>query len=135
MTIRPRYRQPQARPCIARAALLAMLLQLALPFLGLGQLAARGIGDAPFVICTGAGLVWVNPDGTPVKDEQAPDQSCPICTSGKLAALAVLPLAPALTLPAPPTMRLATAGLGVSLAPQATPPLPPRGPPATDRAL
>ncbi len=132
MIIRPRYWQRRARSYIARAALLAMLLQLALPFLGLGQLVARGVGDAPFVICTGAGLVWVNPDGTPVEDERTPEQSCPICTSGKLAALAVLPLAPALTLPAPPAMRLATAGLDVALTPQAAPP-PPRGPPATDR--
>jgi hypothetical protein len=131
MTIRPRYRQPQARPCIARAALLAMLLQLALPFLGLGQLAARGIGDAPFVICTGAGLVWVNPDGTPVEDHEETHPSCPVCALGKLAASAVLPMAPVLTLPAALAMRLVPPGRDVSLALRTAPPLPARGPPLT----
>lgn len=129
MATRSRYRQRQAPRCIARAALLAVLLQLVLPFLGFGQLAARGIGDAPFVICTGAGLVWVNPDGTPVEDQKETDQSCPICAPSKLAATFILPTMPALTLPAPPTVRPAPAERDVPLAPQTAPPLPARGPP------
>ncbi len=129
MIIRSRYGQPQARPCIARAALLAMLLQLVVPFLGLGQLAARGIGDAPFVICTGAGLVWVNPDGTPVEDQKETDQICPICAPSKLVATVDLPIMAALMLPAPQSMRPAPAERDEPLALQTAPPLPARGPP------
>jgi hypothetical protein len=109
--------------------MLAVLLQLALPFLGLGQLAARGIGEAPFVICTGAGLVWVNPDGTPVEDHEETHPSCPVCALGKLAASAVLPMAPVLTLQAALATRLVPPACDVSLALRTAPPLPARGPP------
>lgn len=127
MAARSRYRQTRSPRSIAQAALLAVLLQLVVPFLGLGQLAARGVGEAPFVICTGAGLVWVNSDGTPVEDHEKTHPSCPVCALGKLAASAVLPMAPVLTLPA--ATLLVPPVHDVSLALRTAPPLPARGPP------
>ena len=129
MATRLRYRPRQAPRCIARAALLAVLLQLVVAFVGLGQLAAKGFGDAPFVICTGAGLVWVNPDGTPVKDQKETDQICPICAPSKLVATVDLPIMAALMLPAPQSIRPAPAERDEPLALQTAPPLPARGPP------
>jgi hypothetical protein len=129
MATRSRFPHSSARRSVARAALLALLLQLVVPLLGLGQLSAKGIGDAPFVICTGAGLVWIDPEGTPVEEHEETHPSCPVCALGKFAASAVLPMAPALTLPAALVTRLAPPGRAVSLALRTAPPLPARGPP------
>lgn len=122
------------RPVVARAALLTLLLQLFLPFAGLGQLQAKGPGAAPFVICTGAGFAWINPDGTPAgdpsQDRQAPEHRCPVCALSHIAATAILPATPALALPVPEAVRLVPITRDASSARQAAPPLPARGPPA-----
>jgi len=123
-----RHQRRQGRAWSARLALLTLLLQLALPFISLQPLAAAAAAgaDAPFVICTGAGLVWINPDGTPPQSDADPVRHCPLCIVKQSAAL--LPALATLRLPVP-----AEATLPAALTPVAaevtTPPLPARGPP------
>lgn len=115
-----------------QGAVLALLLQLVLPFLTVHEAtAAPGPGGA-FIICTGAGLVWINPDGTPASgDERDRDAGhhCPVCFAKQLVATALLPSA----LPLPPISRdLAGTTLPAERttpAPASAPPLPARGPP------
>ena len=110
-------------------ALAALLLQLALPFVAAPQAAARTGLDGPFVICTGAGLVWIDPagDGTPAGDHQSIG-SCVICLTQHLAvalpgpAEMAEPGSFAAGLPARPAVPAA-------LTATSAPPLPARGPP------
>ncbi len=126
----------QWRRRAGQGALLALLLQLVLPFLTVQQAIARPGLDAPFVICTSAGLVWVNADGSPA-DGGAPGggqddtaaHHCPICFAKQLAAAALVPAAPPLLFAGPVAAVLAA---GISAAPSvasSAPPLPARGPP------
>ncbi len=116
-----------------RWALGALLLQLALPFLTLQHAIARPDLDAAFVICTGAGPVWVRPDGTPAErgpDEPQPGHHCPVCLGQQLAATALLPASSPLFLPQHRAAGItAPAVRGLSTAAGAAPPLPARGPP------
>jgi len=117
-----------------QGALLALLLHLVLPLLTTHQATAAPGPGGPFVICTSAGLVWIDPgahasDSDPAEGEPEPTHHCPICFAKQLAAAALLPLSPPLqqlsrhhttVVPAAPAVR-SRAG--------SAPPLPPRGPP------
>lgn len=117
-----------------QGALLALLLQLALPLLTVHQATAQPGQDVPFVICTGAGLVWIDPAGAaaaggPPDGDRDTAHHCPICLGKQLASAALLPTAPVLRLA---ERRAATAILdapSASGAVASAPPLPPRGPP------
>jgi len=117
-----------------QAALLALLLQLALPFATVHQATAAPGPGGPFVICTSAGLVWIDP-GAGTGDGEAPDgdpdraHHCPICFSKQLAAATLLPIGPVL-LPLPQHGTATSPPARAALPATATaPPLPPRGPP------
>jgi hypothetical protein len=124
----------QVRRRAGQGALLALLLQLALPFLTVHQATAGpGLGG-PFVICTSAGLVWIDPEVTSAEDD-APEgepetaHHCPVCFSKQLATAALVPAAK----PLPPLARPEAAAVAAArtLPPLAAsaPPLPARGPP------
>jgi|GEM_PF-1958697 len=115
-----------------QGAVLALLLQLALPLLTLHQAtAAPGPGGA-FVICTGAGLVWIMPDGAPASGDDGENDAghhCPVCFSKHLLATALSPTAGPLP---PPRRHFAGTALPAehaTPAPKSAPPLPARGPP------
>lgn len=118
-----------------QGALFALLLQFALPFLTIQQATARPGLDAPFVICTSAGLLWINADGTPAKggapggdQDDTAAHHCPICFAEQFAAAALLPAAPPLLLAEPIAAVLVCAAAAPRIASSA-PPLPARGPP------
>lgn len=115
-----------------RGALLALLLQLLLPLFTVQQAAARPGDPAGFVICTGAGLVWITPDGVPASDGDGdPDSGyhCPICLGKQLAMAALLPSGPLLQ-PAPwHIARTVLPGKRAMPVRASAPPLPARGPP------
>ena len=113
-----------------QGALIALLLHLALPFLSVQNAIARPATDAPFVICTGAGLVWITPEGEPPDRDRHIDHYCPICSTKQLGSVAMLPTA-APILPAAPYVRIARQPtvLPPPLA-RSAPPLPARGPPS-----
>jgi hypothetical protein len=115
-----------------QGAILALLLQLVLPFATLHQAAALPGADAPFVICTSVGLVWIEPAATPARgDEGEPDPGhhCPVCLAKQLAATAMMPVGPMLQAGPRDALRMA-AGARSALPPAAAlPPLPARGPP------
>jgi hypothetical protein len=110
-------------------ALAALLLQLALPFVTVPQAAARMGPDAPFVICTGAGLVWIDPRGdeTPASDHDGA-VSCLVCLTKHLAAALPAPSALAEPVSLAPGLQVQPA-VPAPLAATSAPPLPPRGPP------
>ncbi len=113
-----------------RVALLALLLQLAQPWLGL-QPARAEVGPLGpvLVICTGNGLLRIHADGTPVQETDPERQHCGACVT-RLQGPAVLPTAPVLRLPQVAS-PVATRLLAPGTASRATaPPLPARGPPA-----
>ena len=117
-----------------QGALIALLLQLALPFLSVQTAIASPAGGAPFVICTGSGLVWITPEGAPAEgeppeDDRHIDHYCPICSTKQLGSAALLPTAASI-LPAAPYVRIARQP--TVLPPplvRSAPPLPARGPP------
>lgn len=112
----------------ARGAVLALLLHLALPWLTLHQPMAAPGPAGPFVICTGAGLVWIDAeDDAPEGSETA--YNCPICFAKQLA-VALPPRAPTLH-DVPTVQACATRPDGAAPPPVAAsaPPLPARGPP------
>jgi hypothetical protein len=126
----------QWRQLAGQGALFALLLQLALPFLTVQQAIARPGFDAPFVICTSAGLLWINPDGTPAKgatrggdQDDTAAHHCPICFAKQLAASALLPVVPPLLLAEPIGAVVATGSAAASRIASSAPPLPARGPP------
>lgn len=111
-------------------ALAALLLQLALPFVAVPQAAARTALDGPFVICTGAGLVWIDPQGdeTPASDQER-SGSCVICLTKHLAAS--LPLATGMAEPGSFVADLSVRPAVLApITPTSAPPLPARGPPS-----
>ena len=119
-----------------QGALFALLLQLALPFLTVHQATAGPGVDAPFVICTSAGLVWINPDGSlaeggvPSGDQDdTAAHHCPICFAKQFAAAALLPAAPPFPAVEPIAAALAVAEAAVLRIASSAPPLPARGPP------
>ena len=126
----------QWRRRAGQGALFALLLQLALPFLTVQQATAGPGLDAPFVICTSAGLLWINPDGTSAKGGAHGDgqghtaaHHCPICFAKQFAAAALLPAALPLLLAEPiaaARITHASAAHGIT---RSAPPLPARGPP------
>lgn len=117
-----------------QGALIALLLHLALPLLSVQNAIASPASDAPFVICTGAGLVWVTPEGRPAEGEPRDrdrhiNHYCPICATKQLGS-AALPPTVALILPTAPFARIARQP--TVLPPplvRSAPPLPARGPP------
>jgi hypothetical protein len=115
-----------------QGAILALLLQLVLPLSTLHRAATLPGADAPFVICTSAGLVWIEADGTPARGgEGEPDAGhyCPVCLAQHLAGAAMLPAAPLLQ-PGPKDALRMVAVAHSALPPAAAlPPLPARGPP------
>jgi hypothetical protein len=124
----------QWRRRAGQTALLALLLQLVLPLLTVHQARAEPGPALPFVICTGGGLVWIDPEGRQPPDGGGPDdgeptQHCPICFSKQLSAA----LPPTAAAPSE-SRQHATSGVGPQhsappLAAASAPPLPPRGPP------
>jgi hypothetical protein len=115
-----------------QGAILALLLQLVLPFATLHQAAALPGADAPFVICTSAGLVWIEPDGTPARGgegEPDPGHHCPVCFAKQLAAAAMLPMAPLLQPGPRDALRMVATARAALPSAAALPPLPARGPP------
>jgi hypothetical protein len=123
----------QWRRRAGQGALLALLLQLVLPFSTVHQATAEpGLGGA-FVICTSAGLVWIDPDGRRASGavpDGDPDTAhyCPVCSTKQLAAAAVLPVGLALG-PAGAARAALAAPATTPLIASSAPPLPPRGPP------
>lgn len=116
-----------------RVALLALLLQLLLPLLTVQQVVARtGEAAAGFFICTGAGLVWIIPDGPPASNgDSDPDAGfhCPVCLGNQLAVAALLPSGPWLH-PGPWSNARALLPERRTMPRSASaPPLPARGPP------
>lgn len=112
-----------------RGALLALLLQLALPLLGAQQAAAQPGPSGPLLICTGTGLVWVDLDGTPARDGKRSSYHCPACLNRPLVGAALLPTVPALLAPAAACADLPVAAPARVSATASAPPLPARGPP------
>lgn len=113
-----------------RAALLALLLQLAQPWLGLQPARAEAGPLGPvLVICTGNGLVSVYTDGTPVQDTDEQGLHCEACTA-RLQGPALLPPAPTLRLPRAATAIARPAPPPGMAARVTTAPFPARGPPA-----
>ncbi|HRY23891.1 MAG: hypothetical protein H6852_13875 [Geminicoccaceae bacterium] len=112
-----------------RAALVALLLQLAQPWLGLQPVRAEVGPTGPvLVICTGSGLLRIYADGTPVQETDRQGLHCTACVA-RLHGPALLPTAPALRLPRVAT-PVATRVSAPGTAARATaPPLPARGPP------
>lgn len=110
-------------------ALAALLVQLALPFAAVPQAAARTGLDGPLVICTGAGLVWIDPQGdqTPASDQESRG-SCVICLTKHLAVPLPVPaeMAEPGSFAAGPPARPAVLA---PITPTSAPPLPARGPP------
>jgi hypothetical protein len=123
------------RKCRRRAgqgAILALLLQLVLPFATLHQAAALPGAHAPFVICTSVGLVRIEPDGTPARGgagELDPGHHCPVCFAKQLAAAAMLPMAPLLQPGPREAPRIVATARAAPPSAAALPPLPARGPP------
>lgn len=125
----------QWRRRAGQGALLALLLQLVLPFLTVQQAIARPGLDAPFVICTSAGLVWIDADGKSAESgapgggqDDTAAHHCPVCFAKQLSA-ALVPAALPLLFAEPVAAVLAA---GISAAPSlasSAPPLPARGPP------
>jgi hypothetical protein len=111
-------------------ALAALLLQLGLPFVAVAQAAARTGLDGPFVICTGAGLVWIDPrdDETPASDHESVG-SCIICLTQHLAVPLLVPAEMAEPGSLAGGLPTRPAVLG-SVTATSAPPLPARGPPA-----
>ncbi|MEZ5863318.1 MAG: hypothetical protein R3D25_04330 [Geminicoccaceae bacterium] len=113
-----------------RAALLALLLQLAQPWLGLQPVRAEtGPGGPVLVICTGDGLLRIYADGTPVQETDRQGPHCAACVA-RLHGPALLPTAPVLRLPRVRAAIAVAALVPETAAGAATPPLPARGPPA-----
>ena len=126
----------QWRRRAGQGALFALLLQLVLPFLTIQQAIARPDLDAPFVICTNAGLVWINPDGSPAKgvapggdQDDTAAHHCPICFAKQFAAAALLPATAPLPAAEPIAGALAVAAAAAPRIASSAPPLPARGPP------
>ena len=127
----------QLRRRAGQGALFALLLQLALPFLTVQQAIARPGGlDAPFVICTSAGLIWINADGTPAKggapgdgQDDTATHHCPICFAKQFAAAALLPAVPPFLLAEPIAAARIPHALAAHGIARSAPPLPARGPP------
>lgn len=124
----------QSRRRAGQGALLALLLPLVLPLLTVHQATAAPGPAGPFVICTAAGLVWIDPgadasDSEPAEGEPEPAHHCPVCFAKQLATAALLPATP---LHHPLPLQQATSVPAVPvLQPNggSAPPLPPRGPP------
>ena len=113
-------------------ALLALMLQLVLPALVVQRAAALPDGGAFFVVCTGAGLVRLTPDGTPVDGGTGDGAELhgPACLIKQPVLLALLPASPVvLPLPASASMPAPSSDAAGPSAGGA-PPLPARGPPA-----
>ena len=116
---------------VGQAALLALVLQLVLPFVTVHQATAAPGPGGPFVICTSAGLAWIDPAAEGEAPDGAPDTArhCPVCFSKQLA-VALLPVARLLQ-PLPlETAAIVPPAPAVHSAPGTAPPLPARGPPS-----
>lgn len=120
------------RQLAGHAALLGLLLHLVLPLLTLQQAAARSAESAGFVICTGAGLVWITPDGTPASDGKSDTDAgyhCPVCFGKQLAAAALPATEAPLHLAPRQVSRPTLPGQHAIPVRASAPPLPARGPP------